>query len=75
MESKFIDMEGCDFKSVIHAVILLTFYSSNICEIQYFKTHEKRSGMGHGREVQEEEDICIHIAELLSCKAKATTTL
>lgn len=63
MESKFIDVEGCDFKSVIRAVILLTFYSSNIREIQYFKTHEKRSGMRHGREVQEEEDICMHIAE------------
>ena len=30
---------------------------------------------GHGREVQEGGDICIHIADVHCCKAEANTTL
>ena len=32
-------------------------------------------GAGDGREVQEEGDICIHIADSLRCTAEANTTL
>ena len=32
-------------------------------------------GMGVGREGQEGEDICIHVADLLCCAAETNTTL
>ena len=34
-----------------------------------------QDGVGGGREVQEEGDICIHIADSLHCTAETNTTL
>ena len=50
-------------------------YNTESSPLGSVMTQSRGDGVGHGREVQEEGDICIQIADSLPCIAETNTTL